>query len=50
MSGKLTAAQLEAAAKARGIVLDKAQVQLVLAGANWLKDCVDLLRKAELGK
>ena len=49
MADKMTAAELEAAARARGLSLAKAQVETVLAGANWLKDCVALLRKAELG-
>ncbi len=50
MASKVTAAALEAAAKAHGIAVPKAQVKPVLAGANWLKDCVALLRESGLGK
>lgn len=38
-------AGLLAAAKARGIEIPAAQVPPALAGANWLRDCVALLRK-----
>ena len=50
MGTKLTAAELQSAAKAYGIAVPKAQVKPVLAGASWLKDCVALLRQARLGK
>ena len=50
MGTKLTAAELQATAKAHGIAVPKAQVKPVLAGATWLKDCVALLRQAKLGK
>ena len=50
MGTKLTAAELQSAAKALGIALPKAQVKPVLAGATRLKDCVALLRQAKLGK
>jgi hypothetical protein len=50
MGTKLTAAAFQAAAKARGIAVPKAQMKPVLAGAVWLKDCVALLRQAKLGK
>lgn len=35
-----------AAARARGLEIPAAQVAPALAGANWLRDCVALLRKA----
>lgn len=50
MGTKLTAAELQSAAKAHGIAIPKAQAKSVLAGASWLKDCVALLRRAKLGK
>lgn len=50
MAAKVTAAALAAAAKAHGIVVPKGQLAPVLAGANWLKDCVAQLRRAGLGK
>jgi hypothetical protein len=46
----VTAAALQAAAKAQGIAIPKAQEAPVLAGANWLKDCVKLLRQAKLDR
>lgn len=46
MDARVTAADLEAAAKAHGIAVPKPQVKPVLAGAAWLKDCVALLRSA----
>jgi hypothetical protein len=45
-----TSARLLAAAKAAGIVVPKNEEAPVIAGANWLKGCVELLRKAGLGK
>ena len=50
MGTKLTAPELQSAAKTHGIAVPKAQVKPVLAGASWLKDCVALLRQAKLGK
>lgn len=50
MSDKVTVADLEAAARARGIALAKTESAAVQAGAIWLKGCVALLRKAGLGK
>ncbi len=50
MSDKVTLADLEAAAQARGIALVKTESAAVLAGAIWLRGCVALLRKAGVGK
>jgi len=50
MRDKDTAAHLLAAAKAAGIAIPKAEQKPILAGAAWLKSCVDLLRQAGLGK
>ena len=46
MGAQVTPASLAAAAKAHGIVVPKPQVKPVLAGANWLKDCVAQLQRA----
>ena len=50
MQGKVTSARLLAAAKAAGVAIPKSEEAPVIAGANWLKGCVELLRKAGLGK
>ena len=50
METKDTSARLLAAAKAAGIVVPKSEVAPIVAGAEWLKGCVEQLRKASLGK
>jgi hypothetical protein len=50
MSSAPTLASLNAASKAQGITLPKAEAKAVLAGATWLKACVAVLEKAGLGK
>ena len=50
MDTKDTSARLLAAAKAAGIVVPEREVAPAIAGANWLRGCVELLRKAGLGR
>lgn len=50
MEDARTSKRVLAAAKAAGIVVPKSEEAPVIAGANWLKGCVELLRKAGLGK
>jgi hypothetical protein len=49
MQDESTSARLLAAAKAAGIVVPKHEEAPIIAGANWLKGCVEVLRKAGLG-
>lgn len=45
-----TSARLAEAAKAAGIGIPASQHAAIAAGADWLRSCVEMLRKAGLGR
>lgn len=50
MTPQVTRSALQAVASQKGIALSDEEAKRALAGANWLRDCVALLRKVKLGK